>query len=208
MLLIDADPQMHLTAGLGYLEPGFDWTVEDWLAQHAGAPVAIAHEAGLSLVPGSPAQPACPGGLPARSHPWEIIDAPPSCSDLTCAMMRDADLVLAPLEPDFLGLQGINRLLRTMRQNGVGWDRLRLLLTRYNGRLTVHREVRARLAEQFGAQVLAPDPIRISVRLAEAPGQGRSIFGHAPRSTGARDHLALARFLTGQPAPARKRKTG
>ena len=105
-----------------------------------------------------------------------------------------ADIVLCPLEPDFLGLQGLNRLLRVMSEAGVPRSRLRLLTTRYDARLAVHREVRGRLQARFG-DMLLPCAIRRSVRLSEAPGHGVSVFRHAPRSSGATDHLALAEAL-------------
>jgi chromosome partitioning protein len=85
--------------------------------------------------------------------------------------------------------------MKRMQEAGVSWDRLNLLICRYSDRLAVHREVRARLAERFGTQGLLPHVIRNSVRLAEAPGQGRTVFRHAPTSTGAADYAALARHL-------------
>jgi chromosome partitioning protein len=195
VLLVDLDPQMHLTAGLGHLAPGFDWAVADWLAGRPGTALTTA-EPGLMVVPGSPlgglADVPPMAGLPdAFGADWVVMDAPPTWSPALAAMMAQADLILCPLEPDFLGLQGLNRLLRGMTDAGFGWDRLRLLLTRFDPRLSVHAEVRGRLEQRFGATVL-PRPIRRSVRLAEAPGQGVSIFRHAPRSAAATDYLALA----------------
>jgi chromosome partitioning protein len=195
VLLADLDPQMHLTAGLGHLQPAFGWTVADWLTGVAGEPLPCA-EAGLWLVPGTagaalPPPVARPDGFGAA---WVVMDAAPGWSPALAAIMAAADLILCPLEPDFLGLQGLNRLLRTMTEAGVARDRLRLLPTRFDGRLAVHREVRARLATRFGAALL-PCAIRRSVRLAEAPGHGRSVLAHAPRSSGAADHLALADAL-------------
>lgn len=202
VLLVDLDPQMHLTAGLGHLAPGFDWGVADWLAGRAGTPLATA-EPGLMVVPGSalhdPAQ-AIPmtGGPDAFGADWVVMDAPPSWTPALSGAMAQADLILCPLEPDFLGLQGLNRLLRGMTEAGFGWDKLRLLLTRFDPRLSVHAEVRGRLEQRFGAAVL-PRPIRRSVRLAEAPGQGVSIFRHAPGSTAASDYLALADAILESP---------
>lgn len=198
VLLADLDPQMHLTAGLGHMRPAFGWHVTDWLAGRPGDPLATA-EPGLWLVPGSPiADQAIPDGLPdGFDAEWVVLDAPPTWSPRLGKIMAQADLILCPLEPDFLGLQGLNRLLHTMTEAGVARDRLRLLLTRFDPRLGVHREVQARLVARFGAAVL-PCAIRRSVRLAEAPGYGVSVFGHAPRSAGALDYLALARALTQQ----------
>jgi chromosome partitioning protein len=198
VLLADLDPQMHLTAGLGHLQPAFGWSVTDWLAGRPGDPLPCAEE-GLSLVPGAagadlPEATGLPESFGAR---WVVMDAAPSWSPALATVMAGADLILCPLEPDFLGLQGLNRLLRTMSEVGVPRDRLRLLPTRYDARLAVHREVRARLEQRFGTTLL-PCVIRRSVRLSEAPGHGVSVFTHAPRSSGAADHLALADALAGR----------
>ena len=199
VLLADLDPQMHLTAGLGHMAPVHDWAVADWLAGRPGRPLETA-ETGLLLVPGT-SRPMAANDPVADGFPdtfgagWVVMDAPPAWSPAVSAMVARVDVILCPLEPDFLGLQGLNRLLRGLTDAGIGWDRLRLLLTRYDARLAVHAEVRGRLETRFGSALL-PQPIRRSVRLAEAPGQGVSVFRHAPRTTGAADYLALAAALT------------
>lgn len=195
VVLADLDPQMHLTAGLGHLQPAFGWSVTDWLSGVPGEPLACAED-GLWLVPGAAgAALPVPDALPTRfGAEWLVMDAAPSWSPSLAALMVQSDLILCPIEPDFLGLQGLNRLLRAMSEAGVARDRLRLLPTRFDARLAVHREVRAKLAARFGAALL-PGVIRRSVRLAEAPGHGVSVFVHAPRSSGAADHLALAEAL-------------
>ncbi|MBO4168571.1 ParA family protein [Cereibacter azotoformans] len=211
VLLVDLDPQMHLTAGLGLPAEGADWTVADWLAGRPGEPLPVPGEAGLWLVPGA-AEPlaALGAGVPTEglgaSFDWVLMDAPPTWSEAIADLMRGSDLVICPLEPDFLGLQGLNRLLRTMQGAGLDWSRLRLLATRVSDRLAVHREVRARLAERFGESFL-PVAIRSSVKLAEAPGRGRTIFTHAPASTGAADHAELARLLMRGGRGARRKGT-
>ena len=195
VMLADLDPQMHLTAGLGHLQPGFGWSVTDWLSAVPGEPLACA-EPGLWLVPGAPGAelPHLAGSLDPLGAEWLVMDAAPSWSPALARIMAEADVILCPLEPDFLGLQGLNRLLRVMSEAGVSRDRLRLLPTRFDTRLAVHREVRGRLEARFG-DMLLPCVIRRSVRLSEAPGHGVSIFVHAPRSSGAADHLALATAL-------------
>jgi chromosome partitioning protein len=195
VLLADLDPQMHLTAGLGHLRPAYGWSVTDWLSGRTGAPLPCA-EAGMALVPG-PAGAELPQPVPEPETfgaDWVVMDAAPSWSPALAAVMAGADIILCPLEPDFLGLQGLNRLLRAMSEAEVPRDRLRLLATRFDARLAVHREVRGRLEARFGAALL-PCVIRRSVRLSEAPGHGVSVFRHAPRSSGAADHLALADAL-------------
>lgn len=196
VVLVDLDPQMHLTASLGLSGPR-DWTVRDWRDGQTGTPLAVPETDGLFLVPGHPVGAEGAGNPPEVKADWLIYDAPPGWNDELARVMGKADLVLSPLEADFLGLNGISRLMRQMQETGVSWDRLALLICRYSDRLAVHREVRARLAERFGTQGLLPNVIRNSVRLAEAPGQGRTIFRHAPTSTGAADYAALTRHFMG-----------
>ena len=195
VVLADLDPQMHLTACLGHLQPDFGWSVTDWLSAVPGEPLACA-EPGLWLVPGAPGEelPLPAGSLDDLGADWLVMDAAPNWSPTLARLMAAADLILCPLEPDFLGLQGLNRLLRVMSEAGVSRDRLRLLPTRFDARLAVHREVRGRLEARFG-DMLLPCVIRRSVRLSEAPGHGTSVFAHAPDSSGAVDHIALATVL-------------
>ena len=51
-----------------------------------------------------------------------LIDAPPVWSATVARLMAQCDVILTPLEPDFLGMQGFNRLLQTMKKNGVPWS--------------------------------------------------------------------------------------
>ena len=151
----------------------------------------------LFLVPGDcEAQEPRPNDNPlAGMNGTVLIDAPPVWSVTVARLMAECDVILTPLEPDFLGMQGFNRLLETMKKHGVPWSRLRILVCRYVDRLSIHREVRERLGQLFRNGTLLPVVIRNSVRLAEAPGFGRHIFDHAPDSMGASDYEAAARTL-------------
>lgn len=195
--LVDLDPQMHLTASLG-LTGAKGWSVADWRAGQAGKPTSVEDGNNLSIVLGSPepADESAPVADPALfDADWVIYDAAPGWNPEVARIIQTSDLVLSPLEADFLGLNGVSRLMKRMQESDVSWDRLHLLICRYSDRLAVHREVRARLAEKFGTRGLMPIVIRNSVRLAEAPGQGQTIYQYAPSSTGAADYAALARHL-------------
>lgn len=192
--LVDLDPQTHLTAALGYRAEDCGWNVSDWLAGSGFQPEAIAER--LALVPGDcdPVAGRPVAEPPAVEPGFLVVDAPPVWNGEVARLMRRADWVLTPLEPEFLSMQGISRLLQKMESQDIPRQRLRLLLCRYDGRRGVHREVRERLARRFGAGLLEV-VVRNSVRLAEAPGYGKSIFEHAPASSGAEDYAALARLV-------------
>lgn len=193
--LVDLDPQTHLSAAMGFRAETLTWNVSDWLAgslepRDGHGVKRIADQ--LCLVPGD-----CnpkPGRKMERnlddSAGHLVIDAPPTWNDEVGALMTVCDYVLTPMEPEFLSMQGISRLLQQMKTAGIPWSRLRLLLCRYDKRLAVHREVRELLTERFGDHLLSV-VIRNNVRLAEAPGYGQSIFDYAPDSAGAEDYFAL-----------------
>jgi len=196
VVLADFDPQMHLTAMLTPAGSMPEWTVSDWLAGRPGQPVAIEGEKGLLLVPGTdgPVEGVAP--LPDNDrNGWTLIDSAPAWSDQTAVLSHWSDIILCPLEPDFLGLSGVSRLLMRFAEIGVPRERLRFLLCRYSARLSVHRDVRAKLVERLGPELVLPVTVRSSVRLSEAPGFGRTVFRHAPASTGCTDYAALARLL-------------
>lgn len=206
--LADCDPQRHMTGMLCPPDQTEAWTVSDWLSGRDGAPVAVAAENGLGLIPGDDRMDAALASgqipdLPATD--WLIADSAPAWTDGVAALARWADVVLCPLEPDYLGLSGVGRLLTRLDESGVGRDRVRLLICRFSPRLAIHREVRAHLAQRFGHPMLMPVAIRNTVRLAEAPGQGRTVFAHAPSSVGANDHMLLAEEI--RQIAARERKT-
>ena len=197
VVLADLDPQMHLTAMLAPPDSTPVWTLRDWRAGRPGAPLDVPGEPGLSLVPGDPG-PADPDDLavlPPLAADWLVLDTAPHPEAIRAPVASTCDFVLCPLEADFLGLSGVNRLMQAMDAAQIERNRLRLLLCRFDRRLALHREVRARLLARFGPETLLPVVIRNSVRLAEAPGQRRTIFGHAPSSHGATDHMELAKAL-------------
>src|SRR5574340_1013283 len=66
----------------------------------------------------------------------------------------------------------------------------RYVLTRYDSRRRMSREIEAQLRERFGAELCATR-ISENVSLAESPAYGRDVFSHAPHSQGAKDYDAL-----------------
>lgn len=187
VLMADLDPQQHLTA----------MVVTETAQDGPANALPVRGEPGLFI---AKAQPETSGAgfpdFPSDPDAWVFLDTAPGWSPVIANAAQEADLVLCPLEPDFLGLSGVGRLLQRLEDLGTGRDRLRFLLTRYSARLALHREVRHRLQTQFG-DMLLPVEIRNSVRLAEAPGMGMTIFAHAPASTGCDDHRTLATALSG-----------
>jgi len=150
-----------------------------------------------------------PVGDPAASDPFEyvVIDCPPSLGLLSLNAMSAANEVLLPLQPHFLALHGLSKLLETIELVAEHVNpQLRLL-----GVVLCLFDAGTRLATEIGrdvAEFLASAPadahrswrdgrlfearIRRNIRLAEAPSFGQPIFDYAPDSHGAADYAALA----------------
>ena len=143
-----------------------------------------------------------------NSEPFDymVIDCPPSLGLLSLNAMAAVDEVLLPLQPHFLALHGLSKLLETIELVSEHVNpRLRLLgvvLCMYEAgtRLAteVGRDVQSFFASSekkhpaWGAAQVFETRVRRNIRLAEAPSFGQSIFDYAPDSHGAADYAALA----------------
>ena len=137
---------------------------------------------------------------------YVLIDCPPSLGILTINALAAVDDVFLPLQPHFLALHGLSKLLQTIdlvrrRLN----DRLRLagvVLCLFESGTRLAAEVSADVEAFFGDAAsrqqawqdvhLFETRIRRNIRLAEAPSFGQSIFRYAATSAGADDYQALA----------------
>ena len=138
-----------------------------------------------------------------------ILDCPPSLGILTLNALAAVDEVLLPLQPHFLALHGLSKLLQTIdvvasRLNA----RLKLtgvVLCQYESATRLAGEIAGDVTQFFESQREKQTPwsaarifqtrIRRNIRLAEAPSFGQSIFGYAADSNGAEDYRRLAEEL-------------
>ncbi|HEY9139716.1 MAG TPA: ParA family protein [Bryobacteraceae bacterium] len=127
-----------------------------------------------------------------------LIDCPPALDLLTLNALIAADSVLVPIQCEFFALEGISELMDTI-------DRIRdafqhplqvegILLTMYDDRTNLTRQVAADLREFFADEVFDTIVPR-SVRLAEAPSFGKPILAYDPRSKGAESYIRLAKEI-------------
>jgi chromosome partitioning protein len=135
-----------------------------------------------------------------------LIDCPPSLGVLTINALTMVREVFLPLQPHFLALHGLSKLLRTIEIVSQRLNRdLRLtgvLLCMFDANTRLATEVSSDVAEYFkqghspgGISASArtfQTRIRRNIRLAEAPSFGQSIFQYAPSSNGAEDYASLA----------------
>jgi len=133
-----------------------------------------------------------------ESYDFILIDCPPSLGLLTLNVLTAARGVVIPIQCEYYALEGISQLLNTIRvvQQNFNPDLAidGVLLTMYDSRLNLCRQVAQEAKEYFGAQVFKT-VIPRNVRLAEAPSFGKPILMYDVQSVGARSYIAVAQEL-------------
>ena len=123
-----------------------------------------------------------------------IIDTPPTLGLLTVNAMVAATHVLIPIQASYFALEGTDDLLETIdkikARPNTQLRMLGVLITMFDRRTILAREVRAEIQEVFGDHVFDTF-ITKSVRLEESPAHRSSIFDHAPSSSGAYEYYRL-----------------
>ncbi|MBV9405442.1 MAG: ParA family protein, partial [Acidobacteriaceae bacterium] len=131
-------------------------------------------------------------------YDYIVIDCPPALDLLTLNALVAADGVLIPIQCEFFALEGISQLMDTVDRVKEAFNpELKVqgvLLTMYDDRTNLTRQVEADLREFFGAEVFKT-VIPRSVRLAEAPSFGKPILAYDPRSRGAEAYIQLAKEI-------------
>ena len=216
VLLIDSDPQGNATSGVGIAKdqdkPSLynvllgDATVADALVKTEleGLHLVPANKnlvgANLELVDHERRDRRLGDKVLQVNHLYDfiIIDCPPALDLLTLNALMAADSVLIPIQCEFFALEGISELIGTI-------DRIRetmqhpiriegILITMFDDRTNLTRQVAADLREFFGPDVLQT-VIPRSVRLAEAPSHGKPILTYDIRSRGAESYIQLAKEI-------------
>jgi len=224
VLVIDCDPQGNLTSGVGIDKFEEHKTLYEVLLRHVSIQEAVLSTSfdGLRLVPADQNLVAANLDLVdseeresrlrnavqdvSRDYEYILIDCPPALDLLTLNALVAADTVLIPIQCEFFALEGISQLMDTIDRVRQAFNqRLRIegiLLTMYDDRTNLTRQVEADLREFFGAEVLRT-VIPRSIRLAEAPSFGKAILAYDPRSRGAESYIQLAREIMSHEQRAR-----
>jgi chromosome partitioning protein len=130
-----------------------------------------------------------------EKYPFILLDCPPALDLLTLNALAAADSVLVPIQCEYLALEGVSELLDTlMRLRRTINPSLMIegiLLTMYDERTTLSRQVAADLRSFFGSQVFTT-VIPRNVRLAEAPSHGKPVLFYDIHSKGAESYVQLA----------------
>ena len=235
--LVDLDPQAHASLHLGVSlrdgeQSAYDILTGDLLFQQvrrqvserlwlvpahldlAAAEVELAGEVGREVILRDKL------AQDDLTFDYLLIDCPPSLGVLTINALTMVNEVFLPLQPHFLALHGLSKLLRTIEVVSKRLNRnLRLtgvLLCMYDAGTRLAAEVTGDIAEYFNKGQTADciwstartfqTRIRRNIRLAEAPSFGQSIFEYAPQSHGAEDYRALAKEVLAMEAVTAARR--
>ena len=225
-LIVDGDPQGNATSGLGISAADLQVTLYEVLIGAAHVEDAILHKVHFEQLDIIPATPDLAGaeveliesenrGLAMRealqpvrdNYDFILIDCPPSLGLITVNMLGAADSVLIPLQCEYYALEGLSQLLNTVHRIQHGMNESLgisgVLLTMYDARLNLSRQVAADAREYFGETVFET-VIPRNVRLAEAPSFGKPIMLYDVASVGAQAYMGvaqelIARFTGGKP---------
>ncbi len=135
-------------------------------------------------------------GQVKNTYSYVIMDCPPALDLLTLNALTAADSVLVPIQCEYLALEGVSELLDTLmrirRTLNPDLAIEGILLTMYDERTTLSKQVASDLRSFFGAQVFQ-SVIPRNVRLAEAPSHGKPIHFYDIHSKGAEAYINLAK---------------
>lgn len=213
-LVIDCDPQANTTSALGFPKDPARRTLYQSLV--FGEPLdKLAVDGkidGLDLVPSDKNLAGAAVELVSvdnreyklkealtgirERYAFVVIDCPPALDLLTLNALAASDSVLVPIQCEYLALEGVSELLDTLmrlrRTINPSLAIEGILLTMYDDRTTLSKQVAADLRSFFGAQVFE-SVIPRNVRLAEAPSHGMPVIFYDMYSKGAESYMQLAK---------------
>ena len=198
VLLIDADPQGSLTASLGYVEPDDIGTTlatimmniinDEEIAEEEGI---LHHEEQVDLLPANielSALEVTMSNVMSRElimNDYILIDCMPSLGMMTINALVASDTVLIPVQAAYLPVKGLQQLIRTISMVKKRLNRKLtiqgILLTMVDFRTNYAKDIASRVRETYGSKIsIFENVIPLSVKVAEASAEGKSIYCHCP----------------------------
>lgn len=216
VLLVDLDPQGNATSGLGVKDRETARGVYHALIGQDRLHDVVSNTAhtGLRIVPatsdlaGANVELVNVDGRESKlndvlsevkhAYDYVVIDCPPSLGILTLNGLVAADHILIPVQAEYYALEGLDQLLKTVElvRNNIkpNLQVLGAVLTMFDTRNRLSEEIMSELYKFFPNNIFR-SVIPRTVRLAEAPSFGQSIFHYEPRGKGAKSYERLTREL-------------
>lgn len=217
VLIVDVDPQANATSSLGVDKQTVRGGVYETMLDGAkAAPLILLNQRlKLSLLPSSPSLAGAEVELVnefgresklknalspiVNNYDYVLIDCPPSLGLLAInGFMAAKDGIIIPVQCEYLALEGISELTRTIQRLKVAlFQELGIrgvVMTMYDSRTHLASDVVAEVQKYFSGKVFK-SIIPRSIRLAEAPSYGLPISAYAPGTSGALAYEALAREI-------------
>ena len=215
VLIIDADPQANTTSGLNF-SPDNDQKrtlyevligaidIRDTLIQTEIANLHMIPShinlvgAEIEMLGDENRESVLKNALAPLKNEYDyvIIDCSPSLGLITVNSLTAADSVIIPVQPEFFALEGLGKLLQTIRLvQGKPNPDLTIegfLVTMFDGRTKVHNQVLGELREHFSDMVF-DTIIQRNIRLSEAPSHGKPIILYDVICNGTTNYLNLAK---------------
>lgn len=214
VLLVDLDPQGNSSSGLGIEKSQVNNCIYDVLLNDVPIEEVIIPDVceGLDLVPATINLAGAEVELVAEmarenrlkdavgslrgKYDYVFIDCPPSLGLLTVNALVAADKLLIPIQCEFYALEGVTKLLDSMKRVKTRLnptlDIYGVLMTMYDGRTTLSRQVVEEVRAYFGRLVFETQIPR-TVKLSEAPSFGQPITLYDPSGKGAQSYMSLAK---------------
>ena len=216
VLLVDMDPQGNATSGLGMDPTTMPKTIYD-LFTGEGVLDEVIQKTSLNTLSLLPANHDLIGvEVELIDHPgrekylrnilsplsetsdYIIVDCPPSLQLLTINALTAADSLLIPLQAEYYALEGLSRLLNTVKLIRKAYnptlELMGILLTMFDTRNRLSHQVAEDARKHFPTKVFR-SMIPRNVRLSESPSHGQPIILYDIRSSGAESYLALAKEI-------------
>lgn len=214
VLLVDLDPQGNSSSGLGVMKSQIRNCIYDVLLNDEPIEEVIIPDIceGVDIVPatinlaGAEVELVtemarenrlkdATGSLRGK-YDFILIDCPPALGLLTINALVAADKLIIPIQCEFYALEGVTKLLDSMKRVksrlNPTLDIYGVLLTMYDGRTTLSRQVVEEVRNYFGKSVFKT-LIPRTVKLSEAPSYGQAIITYDPAGKGALAYMDLAK---------------
>ena len=216
VLVVDADPQANASSGLGVDIQEVDCSLYECIINHADVRDAIytTDIEGLDIIPShidlvgaeiemlnlSNREKIVSQILdPIRNdYDFILIDCSPSLGLITVNALTAADSVIIPVQCEYFALEGISKLLNTVKiikkKLNPKLEIEGFLLTMYDSRLRLANQIYDEVKRHF-QELVFKTVIQRNVKLSESPSHGLPVILYDAESTGAKNHLALAKEI-------------